>query len=181
MSSRSSQPRWTIFKAIARALLTASVLVALYYLLPLNSSATEAATVIKLAVGLIVLSALMIWQVRSIAESNNPALKALEGLCLAVPLFLLLYSSAYYVMSHLDRTNFTSALSRTDALYFTVTTFSTVGFGDITAQTEAARLLVITQIMLDLVILGFGLRVIISAVERGRENINQRSASNLES
>jgi voltage-gated potassium channel len=181
MGSRSSQPRWIIFKAIARALLTASVLVALYYLLPLSNDVSEASTVLKLAVGLIVFSALMIWQVRSITEADNPGLKALESLCLAVPLFLLLYSSTYYVMSFADRTNFTSHLSKTDALYFTVTTFSTVGFGDITATTEAARLVVISQIMLDLVILGFGLRTIVSAVERGREKVSQRSAPNLES
>jgi hypothetical protein len=36
-------------------------------------------------------------------------------------------------------------LTRTDALYFTVTVFSTVGFGDITAKTETARLVVTGQ------------------------------------
>ena len=41
--------------------------------------------------------------------------------------------------------NFSEPLTRTDALYFTVTVFSTVGFGDITAKTEAARLVVTGQ------------------------------------
>ena len=34
---------------------------------------------------------------------------------------------------------FTEPLTRTDAQYFTVTIFATVGFGDITAVTQTAR------------------------------------------
>ena len=34
--------------------------------------------------------------------------------------------------------------------------FATVGFGDITAKTEVARLVVTVQMMIDLVILGLG-------------------------
>ena len=47
--------------------------------------------------------------------------------------------------------------------------FATVGFGDITAKTEAARLLVTGQMITDLIILGLGARVIVGAVTRGRQ------------
>jgi hypothetical protein len=40
--------------------------------------------------------------------------------------------------------------------------FATVGFGDITAKTEAARLLVTGQMITDLIILGLGARVIVA-------------------
>jgi hypothetical protein len=53
----------------------------------------------------------------------------------------------------------------TDALYFAVTVFSTVGFGDITAKTEAARLVVTGQMITDLVVVG--IRIILGAVTRG--------------
>jgi voltage-gated potassium channel len=66
-------------------------------------------------------------------------------------------------------------LTRTDALYFTVTVFSTVGFGDITAKTETARLVVTGQMIADLVFLGLGLRIIVGAVGRGRQ---QRQGDN---
>jgi len=46
------------------------------------------------------------------------------------------------------------ALTRSDSLYFTVTVFSTVGFGDITPKTELARLLVTGQMVVDVIILG---------------------------
>ncbi|MFJ5776245.1 potassium channel family protein [Streptomyces sp. NPDC093094] len=60
-------------------------------------------------------------------------------------------------------------LSHSDALYFTVTVFSTVGFGDITAKTEAARLVVTAQMLADLVIPGLAVKVVVGAVRRGRQ------------
>lgn len=47
--------------------------------------------------------------------------------------------------------------------------FSTVGFGDITAKTQAARLVVTGQMIADLVVLGLAIKVIVGAVRRGRQ------------
>jgi len=47
--------------------------------------------------------------------------------------------------------------------------FSTVGFGDITAKTETARLVVTVQMIADLIVLGLGIKVIVGAVTRGRQ------------
>ena len=47
--------------------------------------------------------------------------------------------------------------------------FSTVGFGDITAKSQAARLAVTGQIIADLVILGLAIKVIIGAASRRRQ------------
>ncbi len=65
-------------------------------------------------------------------------------------------------------------LTRTDALYFTVTVFSTVGFGDITAKSEVARLVVTSQIFVDLLILGLGVRILTGAITRGQRRQRQR-------
>jgi hypothetical protein len=70
-------------------------------------------------------------------------------------------------MARLAPHSFGTPLTRTDALYFVVSVFSTVGFGDITAKTEAARLVVTGQMMADLIFFGFGLRIIVGAVGRG--------------
>ena len=69
-------------------------------------------------------------------------------------------------MVRLSPGSFTAPLSRTDALYFTVTVFSTVGFGDITAKAETARLVVTGQMIADLVILGLAIKAIVGAVGR---------------
>ncbi|HVM65063.1 MAG TPA: ion channel, partial [Acidimicrobiales bacterium] len=54
------------------------------------------------------------------------------------------------------------------ALYFTTTTFTTVGYGDITATSEGARVMVIFQEIADIIILGFGVRVLLGAVRIGQ-------------
>jgi hypothetical protein len=72
-------------------------------------------------------------------------------------------------MAAISAGNFTQPLTHTDALYFTITVFATVGFGDITARTEAARLVVSGQMIADLVIIGLGARIIVGAVRLGRQ------------
>jgi voltage-gated potassium channel len=50
-----------------------------------------------------------------------------------------------------------------------VTVFATVGFGDITPKSEVARELVMVQMLGDLALLGIGARLLLTAVQRGRE------------
>jgi hypothetical protein len=156
---------------------TAAILVALYYLLPLDDL-SGASAVAGLAVGLVVFVALIGWQVRRILRSDHPGSRALEALFFAVPLFILLFAMAYYLMARADPKAFTEALSRTDALYLTVTIFSTVGFGDISPKTETARLVVAGQMILDLIVLGVGIKIILGAVQCSKErSANQDDAT----
>jgi hypothetical protein len=83
-------------------------------------------------------------------------LRAFETLGFIVPFYLLLFASTYYVMERASAANFTQPLTRTDALYFSVTVFTTVGFGDITAKSETARVALIVQMLADLALLGAG-------------------------
>ena len=55
----------------------------------------------------------------------------------------------------------------TRALYFAVTIFSTVGFGDITPKTDLARIIVSIQMLLDLVIIGAVVRLLLTAAQAG--------------
>jgi len=61
-----------------------------------------------------------------------------------------------------------SGLSRTATLYFTVTVFASVGFGDIVATTDISRTLVMVQMILDLIVLGAVIRIFIGAVQVAR-------------
>jgi voltage-gated potassium channel Kch len=124
---------------------------------------------VTLLAGLLVLLAVATRQLRLILRARYPAVRAAQALAITVPLFLLLFASAYYVMARASPGSFSSHLSRTDALYFTVTTFSTVGYGDITATSQTARLVVTVQMILDLLALGLGIRVFTGAVQRGRQ------------
>jgi voltage-gated potassium channel len=151
-----------------RALATTAALVALYYLLPLDRLA-NVPLVFILGAGLLILVAVATWQLRAVLRARYPGVRAAVSLAATVPFFLLLFASAYYVMAHGTPGSFSQQLTRTDALYFTVTTFTTVGFGDITATSQTARLVVTVQMLLDLLALGLGIRVFIGAVKRARQ------------
>jgi voltage-gated potassium channel len=166
---REARPSYRmIVRAVLRIVGSVAVLVALYYLLPLDHSSTGAAVTI-LVIGLVVFIGLVALQVRWIIRSPFPGLRAIEALATSVPLFLLLFASSYVVMAAMSASNFGARLTHTDGLYFTVTVFSTVGFGDITAKTQAARLVVTGQMIADLVILGLAIKIIVGAVSRRRQ------------
>jgi hypothetical protein len=152
---------------LLRALGSTVALVALYYLLPLDRTSISVA-IAMLSVGLLGLVVLVAFQVRSIIRATYPALRAVGALATSVPLFLLLFAGTYFVMGGISEGNFNQPLTRTDALYFTVTVFATVGFGDIVATTQGARLVVMGQMVAGIVIIGLGARIIVDAVKRGQ-------------
>ena len=159
--------RWLIARGLLRAFATAVLMVVGYYTLPLGSL-SDVSVAAELSVGVALLVGVIVWQVGAIERATYPAIRATQALAVTTPLFLLLFAASYYILSADDVATFTEALSRSDALYLTVTIFATVGFGDISAQTESARLFVTAQMLLDLVILGLGLQVILGAVKRGK-------------
>jgi hypothetical protein len=164
----SGPERRYIVAGLLRASLTTAVLVALYYVLPMNDT-LGLSVAVRLVVGLIIFVGVTTWQIRRILRSRYPGVRAVEALAVAAPLFILLFASTYFLMSGSGSSNFSQSMNRTDALYFTVTTFATVGFGDITATSQIARLMVTVQMILDLLILGFGLRAFLGAVQMGRQ------------
>src|SRR5512135_353472 len=160
--------RRRMVRALGRALLNSTLLIVLYYLLPLDR-ALDAGAITVLVFGLLALTGLVGWQIRAILRADYPALRAVEGLATTIPLFLLLFAAVYFIMAHAQSAAFTQPLSRTDALYFTVTVFATVGFGDITATTQLARVVVTVQMVADLLVLGVLLKVVVGAVRTGQQ------------
>ena len=160
--------RSIIVRTLLRALLTATLLVVLYYVVPMDT-ALDTHTVLLLTVCLAVFAALVTWRLRQIAQSDYPGLRAINTLAAVVPLYILVFATTYYLAERTHSGYFSQPLTRTGALYFSMTIFSTVGFGDITATTDAARLIVTAQMLLDLILLGFGARVVLGAVNLGRQ------------
>ena len=172
--SRAERRRRLALTLVRSSAMTA-VPVAAYYLCPLDRL-TDVPLGISLAVGLLALVAVAAYQVRSIIRSSYPALRAVEALSVTAPLFLLLFAAGYFLMAKADGSNFNvHTLTRTDSLYFTVTVFATVGFGDINPTSQAARVLVMVQMILDLIVLGLGIRVFTSAVQSGRQRSSNKS------
>jgi hypothetical protein len=162
------QRRLLLLRTVVQAVLTTTVLVALYYVLPMDRG-FDAHTVLLLIVYLAVFAVVLTWRLRGLFRSRYPGLRAVETLALVVPLYLLLFATTYFLAERADSGYFSQPLTRTSALYFSVTVFSTVGFGDIVAKTDPARLVVTAQMLLDVILLGFGVRVFVGAVNLARE------------
>ena len=158
--------------AVLRAVASIAVLATVYYLLPFDRSSAPA-SVTWLVIGLLLLIVLIAYQVRRIIRAPFPNLRAIEALAVSLSLLLVLFAGTYVDLATHSASNFGEHLTHTDALYFTVTVFSTVGFGDITAKTETARLVVTGQMITDLVVLGLGIKIILGAVTRGQQRQQQ--------
>ena len=161
-----AQRRRLVFRAVLRGVLTAAALVVVYYLLPLDQP-WNGNTAVRILIGLLVFAGIAVWQVRSIIGSRYPRVRAFEALGLILPFYLLVFASTYFVMQRASAANFTQPLTRTDALYFAVTVFSTVGFGDITPKSEAARM--VGQMLTNIALLGAGARVLLGAVRHSQQ------------
>ena len=158
--------RWMILWAVLRPALIMIGLLLMYYLLPLWDRHTSS-TAVSLLLGLLLVSVLLSWQIGKITTARYPRIRAIEALALTGPLFILVFATVYFATGQSNPAAFSEGLSRTDSLYFTVTVFSSVGFGDIVPVTETARVLVIIQMLGDLVLVGIVARVILGAVQSG--------------
>jgi voltage-gated potassium channel len=113
--------------------------------------------------GLAGTAGLVVWQVhhyRLRAETGAPQLR---GLLLAVYVAMLFFATAYYLLAVAQPEQIEGLRTRTDALYFTLSILSTVGFGDIHAAGQAARTMVSLQIGFDLLVIGLAVAAAKSA------------------
>lgn len=156
--------RWLVFRTVVRAVLTTAALVAVYYLMPITGRWSGSA-LIRLSIGMLVFGALVAWQVRTILRSDHPGLRTVEALAAAIPLFLLVFASVYLLVADIEPTAFSERLSKTDSLYFTVTVFATVGFGDIVPTIAATRIMTMIQMVADLIVIGLVVHVMLGAVK----------------
>lgn len=158
---------------VIRPTLTATCLVAAYFLLPMDTRLVGE-SLFWLVTGLIGVAALVVHETRAITRSEYPRLRAVQLIVTSLPLFLLLFASAYFLMDRATANTFTQAMTRTDALYFTLTVFTTVGFGDIAPRSEAARIVTMVQMLGNLILIGVAARVVVGAVQVG---IQRRTAA----
>ena len=132
-------------------------LCAAYVVLPLRGGRWWIGAAVGIAAILLTMP-ITVRRLHAVRRSETPVLVALEAIVLLVTMLVLGFASVYYAMN-VNHTQFNALDTRLDAAYFTVVTLSTVGYGDIVATGEAARLTVMFQILLNLTFLGVVVRV----------------------
>jgi voltage-gated potassium channel len=131
-----------------RVLLVLAVMVVLYYRLPFDRTGLHRfnrADAAFALFGIVGLAALITWQARSLLTGGRAV--RIENLAILLAVIVLFFSILYLRLAD----QFSGLSTKTDALYFTMATIGTVGFGDVHASGQTARALVTIQMAFDLV------------------------------
>jgi hypothetical protein len=115
-------------------------------------------------VGVLSMAALVIWQVTQYRSGRGRGAEQLRGLAVAVWISVLFFSATYYILARNDPGQMDGLHTKLDALYYTMSMVSTVGFGDISAAGQAARAVVCLNLAFNLVVLTLA----VTAVREGR-------------
>lgn len=151
-----------------RLLASITLLLVVYYQMPTHQGSVLA-DLPWIGLDLLLFAVIVGVQVPLILRAKHPLLRSVEALGLTSCLYLLLFARTYVSLSAAQPTAFNQPLDHSNALYFAVTVFATVGFGDIAAVDTPVKLVVTVQMILNLVLLGVVVRLLITAGRRGME------------
>jgi voltage-gated potassium channel len=156
-----------VTRVALRSLVGVVVVLVAYYNVPLTVT-SETSTIVRFTAVILAIGVIVAWQVHAIVGADTPLLRAVQALAVTVTLAVASFAFAYVVYSHNDPDSFNEPLTRTDALYFTVTTLATVGYGDIHPRTGSARIAVTLQMVFNVAVIGVTVRLLTEAARRGR-------------
>lgn len=134
------------------------VVIGVYAVAPLDSAPWLGVVAGLAAIGVTI--PLAARRVRRVRTSDRPVLDATAAIALFSTVLVIGFASMYYVVAAHRPGEIDGIDTKIDALYFTVTTAATVGFGDITADGQLARLLVTLNMVFNIVALGATVRLI---------------------
>jgi hypothetical protein len=134
-------------------LILAGLLVA-YYAFPIElagRSALGAALSLTFTIaGLALVATLMVRELGAVRR-GDPG-RGVRMLAMMLVLLIMGASLTFFLLNEARPDQFTGMHTKTDALYFTLTTMSTVGFGDVHAEGQVARVLVCILIVFNVVV-----------------------------
>lgn len=138
-----------------------------YYLLPYRSAGADATAWARLLGALVAWGALAFFLRAASRRSRArqaPEYVRVQWLLTALYLLVLGFALLYAITATVAPEQFSGIANRSDALYFSVTTTATVGFGDIHASGTPARLMVTAQMLFNLIYIGTALRILSSGL-----------------
>jgi voltage-gated potassium channel len=149
--------------AAIRSFASVAVLAMAYFLLPFTRLA-EGKLIAEFTAGILLV--IVVAQTVGTLRSRYPLLRSVEAMATSIPLFIIVFATTHYLLNELNPGSYSEPMTRLDALYLTMSTFATVGFGDITAKSEPARFAILVQMIGGLILIGVVARVLIGAARR---------------
>ena len=114
--------------------------------------------------------AIVIGLLKQFRQAGAVTLETMFGVLCVYLLIGLIFGAAYAVVDQLNSSDFfnTPHAGRDDYLYFSYTTLTTVGYGDLVARTDVGRSLAITEALVGQLYLVTVVALIISNIRPGR-------------
>ena len=140
---------------VGRAVLALTGVVVAYYAIPVGEIPSSW-DILFASLGLLAGLSVLVWvtvrqlRVMESYQAGDPSVR-LDVLALVMFVVVPLFALGYYALEQGDPDQFAEMATKTDSLYFTMSTLGTVGFGDVHATGQLARVLVTIQIVFDLV------------------------------
>jgi voltage-gated potassium channel len=147
-------PRRILVIGIGRVLGVVGLTLLAYFLVPVEGQTAARAAAVIAAVGIAAILVVFARQISRVSRSRRPVLAAIEALVLVFGMFIALFALLYTSISTSNPQAFTQDVDKVAGLYFTTTVLTTVGFGDISAVSQTARVLVTLQMVLGMVLIG---------------------------
>lgn len=154
-------------RSAARGTVGAVVMVGAFYAFP-DTSAEDGVLprAVLFFLCLVGLGALIVYLIRR-AQTNGEDVR-IDTLVLTLLAAIVVFAQTYYSLAQ-SPGQMDGLVTRTDALYFTVTALSTIGFGDVHAAGQAARVVVIIQVLFTVVFVGAATTTIRGVVHSRRQ------------
>ncbi|MEV1144893.1 ion channel [Micromonospora sp. NPDC049799] len=150
------------------ALLTCLLLVVVYFVVPVEADPNGLRLALRSA-GTLVLVVVVAWlvtsqvrrQLRVDTPFGEPEVRALNRLAVTLVAGLLVFALADYVLARSSPDEFVNLRTRIDALYFALATLTTIGYGDVHAQGQVARLVVCAQMVFSIGVIATGASIVV--------------------
>lgn len=158
---RTAAARRSARRHVLRTMLICTLVVVAYYLVPVEPEAGGVRLVVRSALAAVAVLAVTLLVVRLVAHLVRQEPGA-WGASLVIVLVtgVVLFALIDYLIAVTDPDQFHDLQTKTDALYFAVTTLATVGYGDVHATGQLARAVVTVQQVYNLVVITTGATVV---------------------
>lgn len=163
--------RWVRLGGVLTAVLV------LYFTVPVSYEvkSDDLVSIVVSILALVLLTVLVLLEVRHQLVEDD---RRLDALVIALMIAVLAFALGFYILAERRPDQIADLETRVDALYFTMATLLTIGYGDVHATGQAARVLVLIQMVFNVVVLATAASVISTRIRtRAEQRVEARRSA----
>ena len=142
-----------------------ALVLVLYFLVPVSSD-VHGGPVARGILAVVVLAVLVLGMVQQLRVHVLDGDRRADGLIIAIMVTVAVFALAFYSLELHNPGQVDGLKTRVDALYFTASTMLTIGYGDVHATGQAARVFILVQIVFNAVFVATAVALLTTRVRR---------------